>query len=237
MIKRQPGALLATLALAAVVVASAGTGAVAQRLVGSKDVADNSLTSKDVKNSSLTGKDVKDGSLTPADLSGLPTATTGVAGAPGPKGDTGAAGPQGPRGETGQAGPAGEAGADETVRWNVTHTSDGVARGYSVVATSTEQIPKGTEVRPLSFTIDGDFSGCRYPGVYLRHGDQSLGSSEGTDLNYLSTSEAVTLDSGPLAIMAYCEDPDGKSLPIPSFTATVVFQLTSLDANVSRQFS
>ncbi|WP_457189276.1 hypothetical protein [Nocardioides sp. P5_E3] len=226
---------LAALSLAAVVVASAGTGAVAQRLIGTKDVADNSLTGKDIKNSTLTSKDVKDGSLTAADISGgLPTGPAGASGPAGPqgaKGDAGATGSQGPKGDVGPAG----GGPDEVLRWDVAFTSDGTgSRGQTVIATSTEVIPRLTEIKPLDLKIDGDFSSCKYMGVSLQRGDQYLGGADGS-LNYISTDERVSLETGPLTVSAYCES-DTTYLPIPSFTASMTFQLTRLDALVTRQF-
>ena len=47
---------LAAISIVAVVVVSAGTGAVAQRLIGSKDVADNSLSGKDIKKAALRAR-------------------------------------------------------------------------------------------------------------------------------------------------------------------------------------
>ena len=140
MLKRL-SAPIAALSVAAIVVASAGTGAVAQRLIGSKDVADNSLTGKDVKNSSLTSKDVKDGSLTAADISGgLPGGATGPAGpqgAQGPKGGHG--GSRTSRAPRGDTGPAGSRSPIHIVRWNVVFTANGAGAGgnfQTVVATS-----------------------------------------------------------------------------------------------------
>lgn len=235
MFKRLSAPLVA-LSLAAIVMASAGTGAVAQRLIGSKDVADSSLLGTDVKNGTLTGKDVKDGSLTASDIGGgLPIGATGPAGpagSQGTKGDTGATGSQGPRGEVGPAG----GGPDEVLRWDVAFTSDGTGTsGPATIATSTEVIPRFTEIKPLDLEIDGDFSGCKYMGVSLRRGDQYLGGADGS-LNYISTDERVALETGPLAVSAYCES-DTAYLPLPSFTATVTFQLTRLDTLVTRQFN
>lgn len=229
----------AAVALATVIVASAGTGAVAQRLIGSKDVADNSLTGKDVKNSSLSGKDIKDGSLTAADLGGLgvagPVGPAGPAGPAGPKGDQGAPGPTGAPGPKGDTGPAGKAVPDEVVQWSVTYTSDGVADGAAVV-TSAEQIAKGTQLNVLSFAIDGDFTGCKYAWVYLKAGDQSLAGAEGTGLYYVSATERVALENGPLVLDAGCESANGL-LTVPTFTADVVMQKTRLDTTVTREIN
>ena len=147
MLKRL-SAPIAALSLTAVVIASAGTGAVAQRLIGSKDVADDSLTGKDIKNSSLTGKDVKDGSLTAADIVGGLPAGIGATGPQGPKGDTGATGPPGPKGEPG---PAGFSEPIEVLRWDVTFTRNGAGEGaYSTTLdTSSESFPRGTELKAL----------------------------------------------------------------------------------------
>lgn len=241
---------LAAISIAAVVVASVGTGAVAQRLIGSKDVADNSLSSKDIKNSSLQGKDVKDGSLTAADLKGgLPAGAIGPAGPQGPKGDTGATGPQGPKGDTGATGaqgakgdrgPAGTGAPDEVLRWNVVYTSNGAGTsGEVVVATSSESIPKYSELKPLEFQLDGDFSTCAYVSVAIGQGTQypSLAYA-GDRLIDKSVATIVTLADGPLKVTATCPAKAGGGyLPIPSFTASVVFQVKHLDATVTRHFS
>lgn len=81
-------------AVAAVVLASAGTG-VAQRAL---------IDSRDVRNNSLTGQDIRNRSLTQADFRAL------VAGPRGPQGPAGLTGPQGPAGVanvTNVDGPAG----------------------------------------------------------------------------------------------------------------------------------
>jgi hypothetical protein len=83
------------IALAALVVAAAGSATAASRqLFTGADVKNASLTGADVKNSSLTGTDVRNGSIGVRDLA--PSARTVV-------GASGSAGPQGPPGPAGLA--------------------------------------------------------------------------------------------------------------------------------------
>lgn len=235
----------AALALAGVVVASASTGAVAQRLIGSKDVADNSLTGKDVKDSSLTSKDVKNGSLTAADImGGLPAGVAGPAGPAGPQGVQGPVGATGARGPQGEPGPAG-GGPDEVLGWNATFTSNGSkANGsqFLTVATSSESIPEGTEVKLVDYDIQGDFSSCQWASVALRQGHTYLAvfnqtAAYGADVNNATDSYTrVAHNAAPLTIGAYC-DSSSESLPIPSFTASLTFQTVAVDRTVTRQFN
>lgn len=239
---RQLSAPVVALAVAAVMVASAGTGAVAQRLIGSKDVADNSLTSKDVKNSTLTGQDVKDGSLTTADVAGL-SAGTGAVGPQGPKGDTGATGPQGPKGDPGQAG---SGGAIEVLRWDVAFTSNGAGAGEwsTPIDTSTESFPKGTEFRTLDIQVTGDFSACTDASVNFQQGLQYLGAA-GKDSGgpqYIDVDNFVSVKPGPLEVSAGCSNYTGPpeyittKLAVPSFTASILFQVSHPSTTVTRAF-
>jgi hypothetical protein len=236
---------LALTAIAGLMVASAGSGAVAQRLIGSKDIADNSILGKDIKNSTITSKDVKDGSLTALDFNGPVTGTQGPAGPQGPKGDPGAAGATGPQGPKGERGATGPGGADETLRWNVAFTSNGTGAGSypHVVATSSETIAKGTEIKPIDLQIVGDFSQCDWATVSISQGARTfLAAAEqaGTDggpLAGITLTETVAVGDGPLRLSAGCPSDLGPPLAIPSFTATFTFQVTHLDTTVSRQIS
>ena len=233
---------IAAVSLVAVVVTSAGTGAVAQRLIGSKDVADNSLTSKDIKNRTLTGKDVKDGSLTTADVAGL-SAGTGATGPQGPKGETGATGPQGPKGETG---PVGSGGPVETLRWDVVFTSNGAGEGMdtTTIDTSSESFPKGTELKALDVQVTGDFSACTESRVNFDQGNQTLGYVGIDSIGSLQVRirDFVTVQPGPLRIFAGCSNSTGPPdytytrLAVPSFTATILFQVSHPSTTVTRAF-
>ena len=70
-------------------------------------------------------------------------------------------GPQGPKGDTG---PAGSGSPDDIVRWDVVFTSNGAGAGAdyrgTIVATSSEVIPKYSQMNPLDFQVTGDFSAC-----------------------------------------------------------------------------
>ena len=221
---------IAAVSLVAVVVASAGTGAVAQRLIGSKDVADNSLTSKDIKNRTLTGKDVKDGSLTTADVAGLSAGT-------------GATGPQGPKGETG---PVGSGGAVETLRWDVVFTSNGAGEvmDTTTIDTSSESFPKGTELKALDVQVTGDFSACTESRVNFDQGNQTLGYVGIDSIGSLQVRirDFVTVQPGPLRIFAGCSNSTGPPdytytrLAVPSFTATILFQVSHPSTTVTRAF-
>lgn len=242
MLKRL-SAPIATLSLAAVVVASAGTGAVAQRLIGSKDVADNSLTGKDLKNSTVTGQDVKDGSLTAADIAGGLPAGTGAGGPQGPKGDTGATGPQGPKGDPG---PASSGGPVEILRWDVTFTSTGAGAGEwsTLIDTSSESFPKGTEFKTLDIQVSGDFSACTDSSINFQQGFQYLGAA-GKDSGgpeYIDVSRFVSVKPGPLTVTAGCSNYTGPPdyittrLAVPSFTASILFQVSHPSTIVTRAF-
>ena len=221
---------IAAVSLVAVVVTSAGTGAVAQRLIGSKDVADNSLTSKDIKNRTLTGKDVKDGSLTTADVAGLSAGT-------------GATGPQGPKGETG---PVGSGGPVETLRWDVVFTSNGAGEGMdtTTIDTSSESFPKGTELKALDVQVTGDFSACTESRVNFDQGNQTLGYVGIDSIGSLQVRirDFVTVQPGPLRIFAGCSNSTGPPdytytrLAVPSFTATILFQVSHPSTTVTRAF-
>ena len=221
---------IAAVSLVAVVVASAGTGAVAQRLIGSKDVADNSLTSKDIKNRTLTGKDVKDGSLTTADVAGLSAGT-------------GATGPQGPKGETG---PVGSGGPVETLRWDVVFTSNGAGEGMdtTTIDTSSESFPKGTELKALDVQVTGDFSACTESRVNFDQGNQTLGyvGIDNGGSQQVRIRDFVTVQPGPLRIFAGCSNSTGPPdytytrLAVPSFTATILFQVSHPSTTVTRAF-
>lgn len=236
---------IAALSLAVIVVASAGTGAVAQRLIGSKDVADNSLTSKDIKNSTLTGKDVKDGSLTAADIGGGapqgatgPAGPSGPAGAQGPKGDTGPVGPQGSKGDVGPEGGA----PDEVLRWDVAFTQNGAGAGGDyrgvVVATGSQSIPKYSELKALDLQVEGDFSSCTNTvSVSILVGDQYLGSAYREDFPLsIDMDDLVVRSAAPLRVRAYCRDGSGF-LAIPSFTLQLTFERDQRDPTVTRQYS
>lgn len=223
---------IAGLALATVVVASAGTGAVAQRLIGSKDVANNSLTGKDVKDRSLTGKDVKDGSLSVADIGGFPSGT------PGP---TGAQGPQGPKGDSGPAGPAGPT-ARDTYRLKTKFVADGQAatwdvdHGYRPVFTSTQHIPPYSRVLGGELTVNGDFSSCGEAIIQAVVGQDlvmerrsSAPGSTAVTVRAFSASGARTWETGaPVKILAYCVSSASTNVATPSFEADVYFSVESV---------
>jgi hypothetical protein len=77
-------------ALAALVVAAAGSATAASRqLFTGADVKNASLTGADVKNASLTGADVRNGSIGVGDLAPATRTAIGAAGSPGPQGPPG----------------------------------------------------------------------------------------------------------------------------------------------------
>lgn len=247
------GAPLSALAIAALVVTSAGSGAVAQRLIGSKDVADNSLTGKDVKDSSLTGADIKKDSLTAANIKGGlpagvagPMGPAGAPGPPGPKGEQGVAGPQGP------VGPAGANGPDAIRSWNVHFTADGsngrAGNDLSLLAVSEQSIPANTRVDPLNITVTGDFSTCRSSAIGLQADPESIWRVAGISSarqyetpTVIGNTEFYTTGNQPqkLAITAECYYWDGTGQEyraIPSFDATFTFATTEVDTTGATPF-
>ena len=224
---------IAALLLASVIVASAGTGAVAQRLIGSKDVADNSLMGKDVKNSSLTGQDVKDGSLTAADLrDGMPFGAQGPAGPAGAPGPAGPAGPQGPKGEPGANGVGAP---DEVLRW--TYSNPGGSLSVNPLASSSEVVSKFTEVKALRFEITGDFSKCVYAYIAIQQGTQNVAYADGKNFSFISASPFIAVADAPLKVSAECEDGNGTEITLPAFSVNLVFSTTRTDAVVTREFN
>ena len=67
------------------------------------------------------------------------------------------------------------------------------------------------------------------------HDSAGVYSEDAAPLFY-DTNESVAVKDAPLRIRAYCRV-GGTYLAIPSFTATLVFELTQLDATVTRQFN
>ena len=107
------------------------------------------------------------------------------------------------------------------------------------VATSSEVIPKYSQINPLELQVTGDFSACTSDvQVTVLQGDQYLGSAFREDSPSLSfdINEAVALQGAPLKLQARCMV-GPNFIAIPSFTASIVFELTQLDATVTRQFS
>ena len=224
------------LTVAAVAIAFAfggGGAAVAAGLITSADIKDGTITGKDVKNGSVKKKDLSGDFTGPQGPAG-PTGPQGAAGAQGQAGPTGATGPQGPKGDIG---PAGSAAPDEVLRWNVVFTSNGAgARGQVTVAISSESVAKLNELKPVDFQLAGDFSACSNMQVAFQQGNSfPLFAYAGDHPDDKQMSSVVTLSDGPLKVIASCYSNSAFSyLPIPSFTASVVFQMTHIDATVTR---
>ena len=96
--------LFAALILAAALIVSAGTGAVAGSMI----------TGKQIKNGTVTSQDLKNKTIRPVDLSRAvkqqmagSAGTVGPAGPAGPAGSTGPTGPRGPQGVAGVPGASG----------------------------------------------------------------------------------------------------------------------------------
>jgi hypothetical protein len=238
---------LALTAIAGLMVASAGSGAVAQRLIGSKDIADNSILGKDIKNSTITSKDVKDGSLTATDFTGQ---IAGVAGPQGPAGPQGTTGPQGPKGDQGPAGPAGTATNAQVFSLSMQFTADGrsgTGTSWVEVFTSTEKLPAHSQVVGVDIDVTGDFSSCYSAGVSATLPDgHPFANAYSSSLNATSlSSNGPTMGGGvmtrdvalPVSVAAECYDTNWDALPIPSFEAAVLFEVSPLSTTPTHNFS
>jgi hypothetical protein len=163
------------IAMAAVVLASAGS-ATAARLITGKQIRDGSVTSGDIRNRSLTGQDIKSRSVEASDLSASALRFGAASSAPVPA-PAGPAGPAGPPGAPGAPGPTG-------IAQIVTVTDTGVAGGAVVLCPPT--------MKPVSGGgVDRTPNGAMWASAAFRDGDQFGWAVLSTDV-------------GEVDVFAYC---------------------------------
>ena len=242
MIETRPR-LLVGLALAALALCSAASGAGAASLIGSKNIADDSIRSIDIKDGAIAGRDVKDGSLQIADFG-----DDAPSGAPGPVGPTGSVGPSGPDGPTGPNGP-GAVGPDQVVTWTGHYDPTGTADWTAALVTSSDTLPPNSLVRGVALTVSGDFSTCSgFAEVTFRPtgtatGDGDLGLVQippGSPADIRSFNhEMVNSLTGatPLSVFARCQGSAFDDIAIPSFDFTATVAVTQLDAPTPTTFN
>ncbi len=209
-----------------VIVGPGSTAAMAGRLIGSAAIKNNAVRSIDLRNGTVQGVDVRDGSLTAADFSGTMRGATGPAGKPGPPGPAGSGGGRGP---------------DSIVAWDV-HHDPGPSNPSSVVLTSTDFVPAGTQIEALKLSVD-DFASCTYGSLSIVAGAGQIlgstswtGSSQTWTLADLPGGGVITVDSTPLTLNASCTA-FMAGQPVPAFDASVTFAFTARSSTPTATFN
>ena len=144
---------LVLVAVAAIVLTSGGTAAVAGSLISSNDIKDETIKSEDIKDNGVKARDLADGLLAKV--------TDGAVGATGPAGKDGLDGAQGPKGDPGAPGQAGKDGKDG--KDGVTNLITGA--GYTDVweagsyGESLSECPEGQYALGGGYSTWGGFNG------------------------------------------------------------------------------
>jgi hypothetical protein len=207
------------------VVGPGSTAAMAGRLIGSPAIKNNSVRSLDIRNGTVRGVDVRDGSLTAADFSGTMRGATGPAGKTGPRGPVGTGG-----------------GPDSIAAWNVHHELDS-SNPNTIVVTSSDNVPAGTQIEAVKLTITGDFGACDYGGLQVRTGSGQIlasstwTSSEGWSPAILPGGGFIASDSSAITLTAWCASGAGSQHPVPDFDASVTLAFTERSTTATTTFN
>lgn len=245
---------------------SVTSGATAGKLITGAEIKNGSITGADVRQGSLSGADIKDGTLSIRDFAHGLTGLTGAAGprgVPGPVGPSGAPGAPGPSGAPGApgapgpAGPAGSSGGsqpDHTYTWHgsyATGTATPLNSEQYQLAHSSEIIPPGSVIQPVSLDMSGlDTDACPAWSliVVVRNGEPAtVNGGEGIAdadsafaLPVLSATQTGAAGSR-LDVVGSClsaPDADGMrtNVPFPSFTFNFKFNVTTIKTATPEPF-